>query len=236
MCWSATASVAMVAAGGVATVVALKRGEPTALWATLGYFTLMEALQAAGYAVVDQCGNPANQAITVLSYLHIAIQPLFINAFAMAIAPSEVSRSMRRWVWILASAASVLLLLRLAPISAFGTCTPGDILCGPSWCLSSGEWHIGWDVPLNDLPAYLGIPFQFPAYMLAVFVLPLFYGAWRFVLFHALVGPLLAISLTDDPNEMPAIWCLFSVGILLVSLSPFFRYRIMGARVPPAAA
>ncbi|MGS4947497.1 DUF5765 domain-containing protein [Meridianimarinicoccus sp. RP-17] len=235
MCWSATASLAMVAAGGAATAVALKRGEPKAIWVTLGFFTLMEALQAAGYAVVDQCGSSANQTITVLSYLHIASQPLFINAFAMAIAPTEISKTMRRWVWILAGSASLLLVLRLVPIDAIGPCVPGDVLCGSTWCLRSGEWHIGWEVPLNGLPGYLGIPVQFPSYMAAVFVLPLVYGAWRFVLFHALVGPLLAAQLTNDPNELPAIWCLFSIGILVISLSPFVRHRIMGAHVPTPA-
>lgn len=235
MCWSATASVAMVAAGGVATAVTLKRGEPKAIWVTIGFFTLMEALQAGGYAVVDQCGTRANQTITILSYLHIAVQPLFINAFAMAIAPLEVARQMRRWVWILAASASFLLVLRLVPIDGFGTCTSGEVLCGPAWCLRSGEWHIGWEVPLNGLPSHFGIPVQFPSYMMAVFLLPLVYGAWRFVFFHALFGPFLAANLTNDPNEMPAIWCLFSIGILAISLSPFIRYRIMGARLPVSA-
>lgn len=222
----------MVVAGGAATAVALRRGESKAIWVTLGFFTLMEALQAAGYAVVDQCGNRVNQTITVASYLHIAVQPLFINAFAMAIAPSEVGSTIRRWVWILAGLATLVLLARLVPFGAVGPCQPGEVLCGPSWCLTSGEWHIGWEVPLNGLPAYLGIPFQFPSYMLAVFVLPLLYGAWRFVLFHALAGPLLAASLTNDPNEMPAVWCLFSIGILAISLSPFVRHRVMGAHRP----
>jgi hypothetical protein len=230
MCWSATASIAMVAAGGAATAVTYRRGEPPAIWVTLGFFTLMEGLQAAGYSVVDQCGNRVNQTITFLSYLHIATQPLFINAFAMAISPSNISALMRRRVWILAGSATLLLLLRLVPIEAVGACAPGDVLCGRIWCLRSGEWHIGWEVPLNGLPTYFGIPFQFPAYMLSVFLLPLFYGAWRFVVFHAAVGPLLAVSLTNDPYEMPAIWCLFSIGILLISISPFIRHSIFGSR------
>jgi hypothetical protein len=37
---------------------------------------------------------------------------------------------------------------------------------------------------------------------------------------HALVGPVLAIQLTSEPNEMPAIWCLFSIAIVLISLNP----------------
>lgn len=228
MCWGVAASVSMIAAGAVGTAVAFRRGEPGAIWITLGFFTLMEALQAAGYAVVDQCGTLLNQAVTISSYLHIAAQPLFINAFAMAIAPTAVSVRMRRWIFVLAGTASALLVLRLAPVELFGVCSPGEVLCGTAWCLRSGEWHIAWEVPLNGLPTYLGLPFQFPSYILAVFFLPLIFGAWRFVAFHALAGPLVAMLLTQDPNEMPAIWCFFSIGILAISLSPNIRYRISG--------
>ena len=88
-------------------------------------------------------------------------------------------------------------------------------------------------MPLNDLPRSLGLTtVQFPAYLLAVFVLPLAYGAWRFVLFHALAGPILAGTLTDNPLEMPAIWCLFSIGIILIALSPGIRYGLFGAARP----
>lgn len=41
----------MVGVGGVATCVAIARREPRAIWLTIGYFTVMEALQAAGYAI-----------------------------------------------------------------------------------------------------------------------------------------------------------------------------------------
>ena len=84
-------------------------------------------------------------------------------------------------------------------------------------------------VPLNGLLSNTLV--QFPAYLLAGFILPLVYGAWRLVLFHAITGPVLAAMLTSDPNEMPAIWCLFSIGIILISLSPTIRHRVMGAPV-----
>lgn len=235
MCWGVTASVAMVAAGSVATAVAHRRGEPPAIWATVAFFTLMEALQVAGYATLDRCGTPANQAVTVLSYLHIAIQPIAINAFAMAIAPTVPGARMRAWVLALSGLATALLLSRLVPLEALGTCQPGEALCGASWCTRTGTWHIAWDMPLNGVPAIFGVPGTFPSYLLAVFALPLVYGAWRFVLFHLAAGPLLAITLTEDPNEMPAIWCLFSIGILLIALSPAVRHRVMGARRPAEA-
>ncbi len=230
MCWSASASVAMVAAGTAAATVTFLRGDARAIWVTLGYFTVMEALQATGYAVVDACGSRGNQTITLLSYLHIAFQPIFINAFAMAIAPVEVPPRTRRWVWGLSALATGIMLLRLVPLAALGACQPGEVLCGPAFCLVSGNWHIGWEVPLNGLWLAMGLPVQFPDYLLAVFGLPLLYGAWRFVLFNAVAGPVLAWTLTSNPNEMPAVWCLFSIGLLGISLSPAIRHGVLGAR------
>ncbi|MCR9150571.1 MAG: DUF5765 domain-containing protein [Rhodobacteraceae bacterium] len=236
MCFGLAASWAMIGAGAAATVITLRRGEAPAIPATLAFFAGMEALQAAGYAVIDQCGNPANQAVTLASYLHIALQPLFINAFCMAIAPAPPSPGMRRAVWLCAGLASALLLARLLP--GFGACRPGEVLCGPAWCTVTGTWHLAWDMPLNGLWRPLaeltGWPMSFPDYMLGVFVLPLVYGAWRFVLMHAALGPVLATWLTDMPNEMPAVWCLFSIGLLAIGLSPAVRRAVAGPRPCPA--
>ncbi|GGE45246.1 DUF5765 domain-containing protein [Actibacterium pelagium] len=234
MCWSEGASLAMVGIGTVATVVALRRGEPRAIPAALGYFTFMEALQAAGYQVLNECGAVGNQTVTLLSYLHIALQPIFINAFAMAITPIGVSQAMRRRVYLLSALASAFLLLRLVPLDFWGPCKEGQVLCARQFCTVAGNWHLGWQVPLNDLWGALIGPvskvIQFPDYLLAVFVLPLFYGAWRFVVFHAAVGPLLAMILTDNPFEMPAIWCLFSIGIVLGGTSSIFRQKVFQGR------
>ncbi len=239
MCWNATASVAMVGLGAAAVAITVARGEPKAIWLTLGYFTAMEALQAAGYAVVDECGTPVNQSITVLSYLHIAFQPLFINAFAMAIAPAPVSARVRCWVYGVAAVCSALMLFRLAPVDWAGACEPGDILCGEAFCLVSGNWHIAWEMPLNGLydvvSDLIGFHIDFPDYYIAVFLLPLIYGSWRFVLFHFAAGPILASVLTSNPNEMPAVWCLFSIGILIIGLSPFVRHTVMRAHRPAIA-
>ncbi|MDJ0971825.1 MAG: DUF5765 domain-containing protein [Kiloniellales bacterium] len=227
MCWSATASIAMVGAGAVATVVVAKRGEPRAIWVTLGYFTVMEALQAAGYAVVDRCGAPSNQAITLLSYLHITFQPFFINAFAMELVPGPVKARLRLGVYLCCAASATVMLAQLYPFDWAGSCLPGVPLCGAELCLVSGEWHIAWSIPYNGLLVPLEDPLGFhtgfPTYLLVVFLLPLAYGSWRFVVFHALAGPILANGLTSNLNEMPAVWCLFSIGILLIGLSPMIR-------------
>ena len=229
MCWSATASLAMVGLGGVATIVTYRRGEPKAIWLTIGYFTVMEALQAAGYAVVDECGYSVNQSITLLSYLHIVFQPFFINAFAMELVPAPVKARLRRSVFALCGLSAAVMLLQLVPSTWAGLCRPGDVLCGPALCLTSGDWHIAWDIPYNGLMLPLenliGIHAGFPTYMLTAFLLPLAYGSWRFVVFHAVAGPVLASFLTTNPNEMPAIWCLFSIGLLLIAISPLIRRK-----------
>lgn len=231
MCLGLAASVTMVAAGAAGTALTLRRGEPWAIPATLAYFTVMEALQVGGYATLGACGTPANRAVTAASYLHIAVQPIFINAFAMALAPAPVPAHLRRAVYALAALASLGLLLRLVPIPALGPCVAGTSMCADALCTRAGEWHIAWEVPLNGgLPGLEGWWVDFPAYFLAVFVLPLAYGAWRFVVFHALAGPVLAWTLTSDLDEMPAVWCLFSIGILAIALSPAIRQRVTGAR------
>ncbi|NNE87167.1 MAG: hypothetical protein HKN27_03745 [Silicimonas sp.] len=233
MCWSAEASVAMVAVGGLATAVARHQKQPVAIWGTLGYFTAMEALQVGGYAVLDQCGTPANRAVSVLSYLHIAFQPIFINLFAMELVPEPVKQRVRGWVLAICAASAAIMLLQLVPLPSFGACVPGTPLCAEALCTVSGAWHIAWDIPYNGLMVPIeqafGLSSGFPSYMVAVFILPLVYGAWRFVVMHAFAGPILAQTLTSNPNEMPAVWCLFSIAILCVALSPLVR-RAVSAR------
>lgn len=235
MCWSPAASVAFVAAGSAATMICIQRREPPAVWLTVAYFTLMEALQATSYPVIDQCHDPANRTLTGLSYLHVAFQPLVINAFAMHLVPHNITPVIRQRVIFVAALCTALMLVQLAPLPAFGNCIPGTAMCARDWCTVSGDWHLAWEVPLNGLynpiSERVGANLAFPSYMFAAIVLPLFYGAWRFCLFNFTFGAVLSQLLTSNPNEMPAIWCLFSVAIVLVSLSPAIRVRLLGG--PP---
>lgn len=229
MCWTMGVSATMVALGGVATVVSLRRGDTPAIPVTLGYFTAMEALQVAGYVVIDDCTSSVNQTVTFLSVLHIVFQPLVINAFAMALVARPVSLRLKSLVFTLCALSSVLMLVQLYPFEWAGGCAPGSNLCAERLCTVSGDWHQAWDVPYNGLmvplEAAIGTNWGFPSYILVTFALPLLYGAWRLVLFHALAGPILAGQLTTNPNEVPAIWCLFSVAIVLIALSPAIRRR-----------
>ncbi len=230
MCWGAAASVTMVAIGAAATAITVSRGMPRAIPAALGYFSVMELLQASGYAVVGQCGTPANETITFFSMLHIIFQPFFINAFALELVPLPVKSRTQVAVYIACAISAAIMLLQLYPFAWAGSCRIGGSLCGSTLCTVPGEWHIAWNVPYNGLLLPLedtvGIHFGFPTYMIVVFLLPFVYGAWRFVIFHALAGPILASLLTGNPNEIPAVWCLFSIGLLLIGLSPVIRGKV----------
>ena len=230
MCWSMEASAGLVVAGAVSTTVTYKRGDNAAIWGTMAYFTAMEALQVAGYLVIDDCGTTSNKSVTLLSYLHIVFQPFVINWFAMELVPDPVKHKVRGWVYALCGVSAGVMLIQILPWPALGQCHPGSPLCGAEYCTVSGNWHIAWQVPYNGfMLAYddaLGTNVGFPTYMFAAFILPLVYGAWRFVLIHALAGPILASFLTDNPNEMPAVWCLLSIAILCIGLSPFVRRSV----------
>ncbi len=223
----------MTGAGVAATAVTIRQKRASAIPLTIAYFTAMEALQAAGYLVAGNCSAPANQVITFFSLLHIIFQPFFINAFAMELSRSRIRPVARGLAYGACAFSAGVMLLQLYPFAWAGTCRVGMSLCGETMCTTLGEWHIAWAAPFNDIMNMSGfdvsLPGAFPTYVLAVFVAPLLYGAWRFVLFHALFGPILASLLTDDPNEMPAIWCFLSIGIVVISLSPWL-WRSLSAR------
>ena len=41
--------------------------------------------------------------------------------------------------------------------------------------------------------------------------------------YHILVGPFLAYLTTNNPNEWVAVWCLYSIGLLLLLLKTPIR-------------
>jgi hypothetical protein len=243
MCWGPGVSATIVGIGVAATVVSVRRRVPLAFSVAIGWFTLMEALQFAGYLVINQCDNPVNQMVTLLSILHIVFQPFFINGFSLELVPEHVRRRARVPVYTLCGISSAIMLLQLYPFPWAGSCAPNVNMCGSPLCTVSGNWHLAWNVPYNGLMVgvdqMIGMKWGFPSYMFVSFLVPLLYGAWRFTVFHAIFGPFLAARLTGNVNEVPAVWCLFSLGLVLMALNPVFRqnfeWREARAR-PPADA
>jgi len=89
--------------------------------------------------------------------------------------------------------------------------------CGKQICSSSGNWHIAWAIPAS------GSIQMANAYVYAAFVLPLLYGSWKLVSYHFFTGPLLAFLTTSNMNEWAAVWCLYSIGLLLLLIKTPIR-------------
>jgi len=210
MCWSGQASLAVATLGVSGALWARSRGSRPARWSTVLYFTAMELLQAATYVVIDQCNLPSNQWLTRLSYAHIAIQPFFINLLAMSFVPIEKARKLRPWVFSICATGALAMLSKLYVPSPEWACDATVFpLCGTNTCSFKGDWHIAWRLYLNAIDS------SFLCYFIPAFFLPLFYGSWRWTLYHLFVGPVPAFFMTSNKDEMPAIWCLTSIGFLL---------------------
>ena len=220
MCWSGEASGVLAAIGIGTTAYAAFKKEAAPVWLALGYFSLMELLQALTYTVINLCGLELNQILTILGFVHIAFQPFFVNALSMYFIPEKVAAKIAPWVYALCFVSAVVMLVQLYPFQGADACEAGLPLCGQHLCSVSGNWHIAWELPLSSFrESFYGIPAiidYFPTYILCVFIVPVLYGSWRLTLYHLLLGPVLAFVLTRNPNEWPAVWCLLSIGILLI--------------------
>lgn len=224
MCWSFEASATLATLGFAATGYAAAKREPPALWVPLGYFSIMEGLQTYAYLVLNDCAQPGNQLVTYLSYLHICFQPFFINALSLHFIPQPVARRIAPWAYALCFASSLVMLTQLYPFSWAGQCLAGTALCGQRLCSVAGNWHIAWEIPSNDLLRnWWGV---FPTYIVTAFTLPALYGSWRITLFHLVTGPIFAYALTGNMNEWPAVWCLLSVGLILLIVFPPIRRQL----------
>lgn len=236
MCWSGEASTVLAATGvaGAAYSALKKDPDPIALWATLLYFSGMEALQAVSYTVINQCDSPLNQMMTLLGYLHICFQPFFINAAALYFMPKESAKVAAPWLYAISFFGALSMLFQLYPFEWAGHCAIGSRpLCGDVLCTVRGKWHIAWLVPTNGIgnsaAGNFFLSYGFHGYGIAAFIAPLLAGSWRLVFFTWLFGPVLTIQTTDNINEWPAIWCLFSIFLCLsIIKTPLRKYLHVG--------
>jgi hypothetical protein len=233
MCWSGEASAGLAVTGFISTVFFYQKGESKVLCLALAYFSLMELLQAYTYTVIDQCFNPSNQIATFLGYMHIAFQPFFVNAVAMHFIPKQIQRQITHWVYLCCFAAAVIFMMRIYPFNWASFCYEKSYqlwlasgikfdmpFCGKDICSTSGSWHIAWAIPAN------GNIEMANSYVYAAFLLPLLYGSWKLVLYHFITGPLLAFLTTNNMNEWAAVWCLYSIGLLLLLIKTPIRYYL----------
>jgi hypothetical protein len=214
MCWNLSASLIITLIGLIAVGYLILKKHSYELWIPVGYFALMEFLQALSYLYINNCSLPANQMLTYLSYLHICFQPFFVNMLTMYFIPKQVKEKISGYVYAVCFAGTILSLIRVYPFEWAGLCTPGvEYLCGTNLCSMQGAWHIAWFVPLNGIGGLLNF-----AYIIPAFILPLVYGSWKTTIYQLAIGPFLASYLTNSRNEMPAVWCLLSIAFILVAI------------------
>ena len=218
MCWSFAASVILTTVGLLASIYLIRKKDDKFLWIPLIYFSLMELLQVFTYLYLNQCDLPINQILTYLSYLHIAFQPFFINMVFMHFIPTHARKKIEGYVYTLCFASAILMLIKVYPFAWAEACKIGSALCGAQICAVSGSWHLAWTLPLKEF----GLIFAL-AYSIPIFVVPMLYGAWKINIYHLLFGPLLARLLSSNPNEWPAVWCLFSIALILIIFIPKIR-------------
>jgi hypothetical protein len=213
MCWSGEASAVLASIGLGSTAYFAIKGEDKRLWMPLGYFALMEALQAFTYTVIDQCDNPHNQVATLFGYLHIVFQPFLINLISLYFIPDRIREKIEFWVYAILLVGAFMMVVSIYPFPWAPMCDPAVApFCGDKLCSTSGAWHIAWQMPRSVV--WWG--FGAKAYALSAFILPLLYGSWRMTVYHILTGPFLAYLTTGDLNEWAAVWCLYSIGLLLI--------------------
>lgn len=224
MCWSMGASVAATALGGAATAYAVKKKVPKERAFALGFFTLMELLQAVSYLWIGQCDLSGNKFLTYLGFIHIAFQIPVANAFMLSYISKKARKKWFKPVMIASFVASFIMLTKLVVPLAWDApkewmCKAGNAMCGTDACTFQGNWHLAWRMPL------LGYDPSNLVYFAMVFILPILYGNWRISIFHFIFGPFLASLTTSNNSESPAVWCLFSVLILLaIFFSPLKKW------------
>jgi len=212
MCFSQTGSLA-VGITGLLFSLYLWTGKPIRYrYAALGiaYFSLMEVLQYLQYGVIDRC-NAYNEQLTLLGYLHICFQPVFIHLWLFAFTQNPPFL-----VVYLSLAAGVLLASRVLWVGDDELCDEThEPLCGPITCSFSGERHIAWSVRLRAPGKYwftpsIGLHF----FMWVMPALVLF--QLKPLIALLLTGPYLGF-LSQHIHEQPAIWCYTVIGQMIVT-------------------
>ena len=228
MCWSGEASAAIALGGFTSAYMLRKNGQPKEIYLPPAYFVFMEGLQALTYIVVGDCGNAYNVLLTRLAMIHISFQPFFINMLGMEFIDPRVKKKIAKWVYLICAVTAMACLMRLLPLyEQFGRCKLGTPMCSHTMtCAYRGQWHIGWHVLLN------GFNEKWIYYVITGFAVPVVYGAWKWSLYHYLVGPMLAGLTTSDLSERPAVWCLFSTCIIALLVNTRVRTYVYTKKWP----
>lgn len=212
---------------------------PTGARLCVAYFALMETIQAAQYSVLgdgidhENCGLMSNKALTWAGMIHLCFQPFFSNMFLTQFM-TKAQRKHMRLILLLCLFGGISMMNRFFVSSVDKHCDIGtEPLCGPHACSFQGSTHVAWQMPLQHCDQdYFTPGFQLHFFL---FFLPIFaMGMWRHALFLLISGPIIGRLLTDHHDEIPAIWCFFSIVQIFAPL--FYAWYLDQEQKSAAAA
>jgi len=193
----------------------------------VAYFAAMETLQAFQYSYVGLCDDPVNKVLTILGFVHLAFQPLFVNLY-LGCFMNNAQKKYLPLILGLCLFAGVMMSNRMV-------FTLGDIpcqykvepMCGLTTCTFRGDVHLAWQMPLqhSDQDYFTpGFTLHFFMFYLPTFAL----GMYEYTIFLLLSGPFLGRALTSHNDEIPAIWCFFSIVQVIF---PYVHARLTARRI-----
>lgn len=245
MCWSGEASASLAVLGFTAAAFEFKKMKTfkqtlNDKYAFRGififYIAMIELLQALTYASIGSAKLMAMYAF--IAYLHACFQPLGMSLYYLSFIPKVRRDAWLKYVLALSLITIGLMLSRLVINPSLPGCfakacvpmtNPLDALnplaylslspcCSPHVFNSyMGQWHIAWSWALNDCA------FFFLSYQFMFWLLPLCYGCYRIVIVFFIFGPLLSLSLSNQLNEIAAIWCLIAIALVCSVKVPFLE-------------
>jgi hypothetical protein len=218
--WSATALLACVGF----QVLLWKRTDwrVRAFIAFLGFKELLQLLLVVAIEQRGEC-DAFNRVLTTLSWVHISLQPLFVNLLFSAFAPDTPSmRHAFRLVFGLCATFAVFNLFALwetRPAWAHRSQCVASVensMCRTASCATLGRLHVAYGFRLESADDSSWVPGMF-AYQLLSFAPALMLGQWILPLTHFAVLLVNRVVLApQDMGEAAAMWCVNTPVVLIV--------------------
>jgi hypothetical protein len=203
----------------------------------------MELLQAVQYISIDNNMETLNYLTTIVSYIHICFQPVFLNLFQEAFSKNK-TQIYKQVVYPLCLIGGIGMLLRLKSVNNVYDNLYNKILINyqNSTCLCSNHFdhfesdytlaflddiskHIGWNISLHKI-TYLSYGLNIHGFL--TFVLP-------FVIERTITIPTsvyifgisAGIYYSNNIHVQPAIWCFVHIPLMIVSLLFYGHFRLI---------
>ena len=192
------------------------------------FLSIKELIQAQSYTVVDKCDSKYNKFLTILSWIHISFQPVFVNIFFSAF---HKDPNVYDFTIKLCLVASLFLLSKLYVNNDkiyLRSCPYTNKLvnmCRKSHCTVSGEKHIAYGFYLREPNAFTPNIFL---HMFLIFVPSILLDNYILSLCFLITGPLLSTLILKNKKknlgEIAAIWCNTSITMFVFSLIKLRRF------------